>query len=169
MTGPEVWSDLITPERAAKGDMSLTRQPNPYAKQSFITKARVEDRSVLGLLIDKGHLDEHHRYYGDKLLECRHAFLSPVRHRPHPMGHRGGAESTGFAAALYVRVTARLTGPRVRTVLYALAERDVRPAIGDLPAAPAVYRDAFERLVDATDEERKRLHDELANNPCANP
>ena len=151
-----IWTDLVTPERAAKGDLDLTR----HAATGYIRHARAEERTVARYLADRELIQHYEHWYGERLTECRKAFLAPVACNLGAAAP-GGADGTGFAATLYVRITRRLPPAVTRTILYAMAEQgaDITPAT--LRAPVAVYRDAFERLVHVTDEESKALREAL--------
>ena len=54
-----IWTDLVTPERVAKGDLDLTL----HEATGYIRHARTQDRTVLGYLMNAEKLDHHHRFY----------------------------------------------------------------------------------------------------------
>ena len=89
--------DIITPERAAKGDLRLTRSEH----NGRISHAEPRPRYVVDWLVGRGTLSEADRQYGVGLLELRHAFLSPVD----PRAKDAGSAGPGDPATRYLHVT----------------------------------------------------------------
>lgn len=150
-------SPVVTPERAAKGDLSLTR-----AADGRVTHAEPVDGTILGYLVDRGTLQDHHRYYGMVFLDLKRYFLRRTAHRANPI-YALEFFSTSNSAVLervYLLACRRLRRPREQLVLIACTTPVSRVSHAGLGYARERYQDAFEALVEAIDDARRQARDE---------
>lgn len=177
----DLWHDIVTPERAAKGDLDCRR----HEATGFIRHAEVRDRSALAFLVERGILDPHHAYYAMVFEDMHRAFLRRVGHKSNSLyacEFFGPDLSDGAFESLYLRVVRELSNRSCRaegrirhaitTFIPALLwdarksdtglrqERDRllywkqpgKPA----PFGPDEYRIAFDALVDTIDTVREQ-------------
>ncbi len=155
-------SSVVKPERIAKGDMEVT------LRDGRIAAAQVIDHSLLGELITRAVLDEHHRYYASVFLDMRRYFRRAVGYRGNPIYAREffSVSNSGILETLYLRVC-RLIGRDHERVIMTCLETAVFGAEDSREEMDCVLavvggscRLAFDALVRAIDEARKESVDE---------
>jgi len=146
---------VITPERAAKGDLVVG-----VNSKGVLDRAESQLRFVIDDLIEKEVLEDYHKAYGFSLLELRSAFFAPWKARSASilLGQWGVGVSIGKAAEIYSQVRRRLLGKGEEVVIYAmetmLGGGEKRGSILLGKYALGVYQEHFGRLVIVMDEER---------------
>jgi hypothetical protein len=142
--------DLVTPERAAKGDLYITL--NAKGK---IARAFPIDRSVIKELIRLGVLEDHHNIYGTGFLELEMAFLAPVAVRSGAclLAQWGIGVSGSRATEIYQNVCRGMRGRGIEVVKFAM--NGDKSGWGKYGAG--LYQEHFLRLVELMDSERERI------------
>ncbi len=145
--------DLVTPERLAKGDLEVAR--NLKGKVSRAIPAHL---TIIKELIRRDVAPFHYEVYGVAFLELRAAFRSPwaARSAAVLLEQWGIGVSYGQANSVYQNVCKRLEPWRIRVIEHVLEDVKELEKKGYLPT----YRDCFDLLVTAMDEERARMIEE---------
>lgn len=155
-------ASVVKPERIAKGDMEVT------IRDGRIAAAQVIDRSLLGELITRGVLDEHHHYYAAVFLDMRRYFRRAVGYSGNPIYAKEflSVSNSGILETLYLRVCRLIGRDHERTVMICL-ETAVFPDADGLAEMNRVLvliapqaRLAFDALVRSIDQARKEVEEE---------
>lgn len=148
--------DLLTPERAAKGDLIVKRNGKGY-----INGAVLIDRLIIKKLVYNGILEYHHEIYGVGFLELRAAFRSPWAARISAilLEQFGKGISISHATEIYQNVCRGIRGRGLEVIQFAL---EVEDELGEQIRRYDVglYKEHFERLVGLMDNERERIYNE---------
>lgn len=153
--------DIITPERAAKGDLKIS-----YNRYGKISDATPIDKFVIRELIRIGVMDKLHEIYGLGFLELRAAFRSPwnVKSGAVMLAQWGKGISTSQAGAIYQNVCRGIKGRGIEVIEYAM-ECDYTLLEGGRSKCVALYdnglyKEHFEKLIELMDSERERAFEE---------
>lgn len=150
---------LVNEFRAAKGDLVIRREkPTEKHPRGRIAYADPKDETVLAYLVERGTLDEHHRYYAGVLRDMREAFLRCTTCKSNPIyaaEHYGADGSDGLFATLYIRVINRLQPPQERLIarVCTLTANDATKRAYGL--CGAACREAFDALEAAVEDARE--------------
>ena len=157
---PRYWlrpgEDVVNPFRAAKGDLETTITADSKNNKR-IAHAKIKDETVLAYLVERGTLDETHRYYAGVLRDMREAFLRCTTCKSNPIyaaEFYGSDGSDGMFATLYVAVIHRLKPPQERLIarVCTLAANEVTKRAYGLCGASC--REAFNALGEAVEDAR---------------
>lgn len=148
---------FLTPERALKGDLTISTDVH-----AIPVEAKPSAMTVLDRLIDIGFLDETDRYYGMVFADLHRAFLQRVSFRSNALFAVecfGADSSDGEFETMYLRICRALNGIRVRAlqrVINLTATDATMQAYGTM--IPYV-QECFEDLARAIEDERKAIRD----------
>ncbi len=145
--------DLVTPERLAKGDLQVV-----YNLRGKVSRAIPADLTIIKELIRRRVFPHYFEVYGVGFLELRAAFraVSGVRSSAVLLEQWGVGVSNSRAGEVYQTVCKRLGSWRINVIQYVIEESKDR----EIEAHHSAYKDCFERLAKAMDEERERVRKE---------
>lgn len=150
MNDIEPTQDLITPERLAKGDLHVVLN-----WRGKVTAAVPMKLSLVKELIRRGVIPYHYEVYGVGFLELRAAFRAPwnVRSSAVLLEQWGIGVSENKASGVYQNVYRRVGAYPISVIEFVLEANKE----SEDNSKHQVYKDSFEKLVSAMDEERDRL------------
>jgi hypothetical protein len=145
---------LVNEFRLAKGDLEVT-----YNLQKKINAAIPKNLTIIKELIRREVFPHHYEIYGVTFLELRAAFRAPwaVRSSAVLMEQWGIGISNNKATEIFEIVCRKIGIGNIRIIEYVIEELKEKEDI----AAHEDYKKCFESLIDAMDEERKRVIEEM--------
>jgi hypothetical protein len=157
---------VINPFRLQHGDLDgITRR---YGKSVKVVAAWRKDQSILASLIERGFLEDIHRFMGLDLLELRNSVYGPLNAKTtayiHSMGDCG--LSRGRAETVYYYTIKTLNKNREQVVIHAMESQYADDAAAKHTAGINAYRESFEvlerSLRDALDHLKELMEKGLA-------
>ncbi len=157
MGDEEIRGDIITPERLAKGDLDHT-----IDARDRIASAQARP-TVLSHLIERRILDPHHGEYANRFEDMRRASRRKTDYgklSSYALEFFGNTTNGSDLETLYIRVTRSLTRAQEEDIIYANTTPYSPGDTHMLIVGTLGFRSAFDRLVIAIDQERKRLRED---------
>lgn len=150
MVDEVVVEDLVTPERKAKGDLEFVH--NNKGRISHAAPARL---TIIKELIRRDVLPYHYEIYGFGFLELRDVFLNPWAYRSAAqlLEQWGAGTSDTRAGDIYQNVCRVLGQERIPVIQYVMGEDKAK----EDKEHHVIYKECFEKLATAMDEERERI------------
>ncbi len=145
--------DLITPARLAKGDLAVATN-----LRGKISRAIPANLTIAKELIRRRVFPYHYEIYGVGFLELRNAFRAPwaVRSSAVLLEQWGVGVSCSKANEVYENVCRRLGLRRIWVIEFVLEQMKDR----EDAQRHDMYKDCFDHLIEAMDEERSKLQQE---------
>ena len=170
--GREVWNDLITAERAAKGDLRLTHHTNSFDGQTYITHAEPASTPLVSAFVREEALYPEAETHAARFLDMRRAFLAPSGHgfnRLYFSAEEWNGKGGGSLEEDYEMIQRFIGRGNESLVLLAAESRTTADRLSQIPrcylAMLGEFRSAFRALHDAfqeLDEERRKEKKTLA-------
>lgn len=159
---------LITKERRAKGDLEVAINSKKYISRAI--PARI---TIIKELVRVRVLPYHYEIYGVGFLEFQNAFRAPwaIRKMMGLLEQLGGGLSSSQVDAIYENVYRKLGKDRVAIIEFVLNTQERRTIKKDSVTIlkdrrkdnVPTLKNCFEKLVEAVDEERRRVYEESNN------
>ncbi len=149
--------DLITKERLAKGDLEVA-----VNLRGKISRAIPANLTIIKELIRKRVFPYHYEIYGVGFLELRNAFRAPWASRSSAvlLEQWGFGVSNSRADSIYQSVCRQVGVEKMRVVEFVIES----PKEKDDVEKHDEYKNCFDKLVEAMDEERERVSLEREKN-----
>ena len=145
--------DLINPWRLAQGDLEVAKN-----LKGKVSRAIPANLTIAKELIRRGVFPYHFEVYGHGFLELQNAFRAPWAAKCSAvlLEQWGAGVSNSLANEIYQTVYRKTGGKRIEVIRFAIEENKNRESEMGL----LVYKECFERLIEAMDEERERVSSE---------